>query len=246
MSTILSGCQAVFWMAVAAVVAFVIFGVVAMALLLRFWPLLFLAGFIYLGYRMIRSAAGPRPATAIPRVSGPPSRESRVAHVKRAIPVNEPIRTTLIQVVEEAFALRAMADRVASYPFAVAGIGNTLHPDTFRVKSDEAIAVALDLTDRLHIVLANTRGLERSPRAAAALSTQREKMEHLRQALVYSRDAIEEIILTRGEHPDGTPRLAQSLRNLTDAIDESYRDPIEVALERAPIRATPIPRPDIA
>jgi hypothetical protein len=234
-------------MAVAAVVAFAIFGVVAVALLLRFWPLLFLAGFIYLGYRMIRSAAGPRSVASVPRVSGPPSRENRVAHVKRAVPANEPIRATLIQVVEEAFALRAMADRITTYPFVVDGIGSTLHPDTFRAKSDEAIAVALDLTDRLHIVLANTRGLERSPRAAAALSAQREKMEHLREALVYSRDAIEEIILTRGERPDGTRRLSQSLRNLTDAIDESYRDPFDVALERAAtIRPTPLPRPDTA
>jgi hypothetical protein len=245
--SILSGCQAVLWMIVAAVVGFVIFGVVAMALFLRFWPLLFLAGLIYFGYRMARSSARPRSLPA-PMSRAPASmpRESRVTHIKRAIPASEPIRATLINVVEEALALRAMAERIATYPFAVAGTAHALHPDTFRAKSDEAIAVALDLTDRLHMVLANTRGRPRSSRASAALAAQRVRMEHLRDALLYSRDAIEEMILTGGQdQTDG--RLAQSLRNLTDAIDESYRDPLDVAIERAtPMHPAPMPRPETA
>lgn len=247
--SILSGCQAVLWMVVAAVVGFMIFGVVALALFLRFWPLLFLAGLIYTGYRLARSSAGPRPLPAsMARAPAAMPRESRVTHIKRAIPASEPIRATLINVVEEAMALRAMAERIASYPFAVAGTAHALHPSTFRDKSEEAIRVALDLTDRLHIVLANTRGRPRSSRASAALAAQHVRMEHLRDALLYSRDAIEEMILTGGQGPTETPdRLAQSLRTLTDAIDESYRDPLDVAIERAaPSHPAPIPRPETA
>ena len=77
-------------------------------------------------------------------------------------------------------------------------------------------------------------------------------VEHLRGALAYSRDAIEELILTGGHTPPlgptNTPdRLAQSLRTLTDAIDESYRDPLDVAIERAaPRHPAPMPRPETA
>ena len=223
MSTILAGCQAMFWMAVAAVVGFIILGVVATALLLRFWPLLVIAGVIYLGYRMVRSAAGPRSTLAFPAApaAAAPARESRVAHIKRAIPATEPIRATLITVIEEATALRAMAERVTTYPFANAGTAQALHPDTFRQKSDEAIGVALDLTNRVNIVLANTRGRPRSSRAAAALTAQQVRMEHLRDALVYSRDAIEEQILTGGERPDGSHRLAQCrTRHRVDVVFE--------------------------
>jgi hypothetical protein len=55
-------------------------------------------------------------------------------------------------------------------------------------------------------------------------------MEHLRDALIYSRDAIEEMVLTHGEAPGTTDRLARGLRNLTDAIDESYSDPLDTQI----------------
>lgn len=158
------------------------------------------------------------------------SRDNRVKQIKKAIPANEPIRATLITVVEEAVALRGMADRIASYPFAEAGVARSLHPDELRRKSDAAIAVALDLSGRLQIILENTKGRPRSQRAAAAMTAQHVRMEHLRDALVYSRDAIEEMILTHGETPGATDRLSTGLRNLTDAIDESYADPLDTKI----------------
>lgn len=234
----LPGCFMLFWIIPMMAMATILMTGMLAAGMVRFWPVFVLAGMIFIGYRTSQSKrpapeAPWQPAAPAPSLRNTPA-NSRVTRIKRAIPSTEPIRATLINVVEEATALRAMSDRIAGYPFSHAGVAPSLHPDAFREKSDEAIAVALDLTERIQIILENTRGRPRSARAAAALTAQQVRMEHLRDALVYSRDAIEELILTRGEGPEGPERLAQGLHNLTDAIDESYRDPLDVAIERLP------------
>jgi hypothetical protein len=206
--------------------------------MVRMMPLIFMALIAFLVWRIAggkfeQLTSRPQPKTISNNpmeISTGKSRDGRVKQIKKAIPANEPIRATLITVVEEAVALRGMADRIANYPFVTAGVAQSLHPDELRRKSDDAISVAMDLTGRLQIILENTRGRPRSQRAAAALTAQHVRMEHLRDALIYSRDAIEEMVLTHGEAPGTTDRLARGLRNLTDAIDESYSDPLDTKI----------------
>jgi hypothetical protein len=219
-------------------ITFAVVGALTGSLFIRFLPLLmiFFAGYLVwkvgnAKFQQIMSGGKGSSAAAQPVAStSGSSRDGRVKQIKKAIPANEPIRATLITVVEEAAALRGMADRIANYPFATAGIAQSLHPEELRRKSDDAIAVALDLTGRLEIILQNTKGRPRSQRAAAAMTAQHVRMEHLRDALIYSRDAIEEMVLTHGEAPGTTDRLARGLRNLTDAIDESYADPLDTKI----------------
>jgi len=208
------------------------------SMMVRFMPMLLVIFALFIAWR-IGSAKVEQIMSGTKRRAGAPppidvqssrSRDGRVKQIKKAVPASEPIRATLITVVEEAAALRGMADRIASYPFVTADIAQSLHPDELRRKSDDAIAVALDLSGRLQIILENTKGRPRSQRAAAALTAQHVRMEHLRDALIYSRDAIEELILTHGEAPGTTDRLARGLRNLTDAIDESYSDPLDTRI----------------
>jgi hypothetical protein len=206
--------------------------------MVRMMPLLFMALIAFLVWRIASGkfeqlGNGKQPKTVTANsadLAVGKSRDGRVKQIKKAIPANEPIRATLITVVEEAVALRGMADRIANYPFVTGGVAQSLHPEELRRKSDDAISVAMDLTGRLQIILENTRGRPRSQRAAAALTAQHVRMEHLRDALIYSRDAIEEMVLTHGEAPGTTDRLARGLRNLTDAIDESYSDPLDVKI----------------
>ena len=232
------GCFSIFGMVMLFVITLSIVSSMIGSAAVRMMPLLFLLLIAFLvlkvaGARFEQFSNGSKnkPASAKPAdVSSANSRDGRVKQIKKAIPASEPIRATLITVVEEALALRGMADRIASYPFVSAGVAQSLHPDELRRKSDDAIAVALDLSGRLQIILENTRGRPRSQRAAAAMTAQHVRMEHLRDALVYSRDAIEEMILTHGETPGATDRLSRGLRNLTDAIDESYADPLDTQI----------------
>ena len=232
------GCFSIFGMVMLFMITFAIVASVTGSLVVRFVPLLLIFAVIYLVWQVGRAKAeqimsGGKSASAPTNrvdANAGKSRDSRVKQIKKSIPANEPIRATLITVVEEAAALRGMAERIDNYPFASAGVAQSLHPDELRRKSDDAIAVALDLSGRLEIILANTRGRPRSQRAASALTAQHVRMEHLRDALVYSRDAIEEMILTHGEAPGTTDRLARGLRNLTDAIDESYADPLDTKI----------------
>ncbi len=231
------GCFSIFGMVMLFMITFAIVASVTGSLIIRFLPMLIIFAALFLVVRIgsakiEQMASGSKQSsgstTAVSAQSGK-SRDGRVKQIKKAIPSSEPIRTTLITVVE-AVALRGMADRISNYPFVEAGIAQSLHPDELRRKSDDAIAVALDLSGRLEIILANTKGRPRSQRAASALTAQHVRMEHLRDALIYSRDAIEEMILTHGEAPGTTDRLARGLRNLTDAIDESYADPLDTKI----------------
>ena len=232
------GCLSIFGMVFLAIVAIGILSTMAGAVAGRVIPL---AMVFFLGY-LVWKIVSPKiealsAGRAEMRAARPPaaasagtSRDGRVKQIKKSIPANEPIRATLITVVEEAIALRGMSDRIANYPFMTADVAQSLHPEELRRKSDDAIMVALDLSGRLQIILDNSKGRPRSQRAAAALSAQQVRMEHLRDALIYSRDAIEEMILTHGEAPGTTDRLARGLRNLTDAIDESYSDPLDTKI----------------
>ena len=232
------GCFSIFGMVVLFFITFAVLSSILGSAVARMMPLLFMALIGFLIWRIaggkfqqLTSGTQPKTLSAHPvEVASGKTRDARVRQIKKAVPANEPIRATLITVVEEAIALRGMADRIANYPFAAAGVAQSLHPEELRRKSDDAIRVAMDLTGRLQIIHENTRGRPRSQRAAAAMTAQHVRMEHLRDALIYSRDAIEEMVLTHGEAPGTTDRLARGLRNLTDAIDESYSDPLDTKI----------------
>lgn len=161
------------------------------------------------------------------------TRQGRLDYIRHHVPAGEPLRAALLDVVEEAYALKRMVSRAADHTFPAAQFPATLAPADFQARSEQAIEVALDLTDRFSLIARSAKGRARSARTTEAIEAQQQKLIRLKDALEYSRGTIEVQILTRGE--DGaSEKLARGLRNLSDAIEESWDDGFDKLEPRSP------------
>jgi hypothetical protein len=167
------------------------------------------------------------------------SRQGQLEHIQNRLSVKEPIRASLIDVVKEAHALRTMVTRAGSHNFAFQNFGATLTPEEFQAKSDQAIDIALDLSDRFGIIAKSAKGRARSQRTHDAIASQQLKMERLKEALEYSRSTIEVLILTKGEGDNNSEKLSRGLSNLSDALEESYADGFEQLEEGTEFPSSP-------
>ena len=167
------------------------------------------------------------------------TRQGQLEHIRSRLAVTEPLRTSLIDVVEEANALKKMVTRAESHAFGFQDFGATLAPSDFQAKSDQAIEIALDLSDRFGIITKSSKGRARSQRTLVAIEDQQQKMDRLKEALEYSRTTIEVLILTKGDGDRSAEKLSRSLSNLSDALEESYDDGFSQLDESSKSRKVP-------
>jgi hypothetical protein len=211
---------------------------------LAYWQVALIAVGIMIVLRIIREAAreaGQQKAVGEAKNAAKATRHGRLEYVRNRLPEKEPIRATLLDVVEEAYALKNVVKRAESYEFAARDLEEVSAPADLQAKSEQAIEIALDLADRTSIIARASKGRARSQRTLDAIEAQDQRMIRLKDALEYSRSTMEVLILTKGEGDRNTEKLSRSLRNLSDALEESYDDGFDALEAQSSALAANVP-----
>ncbi|MGC4108560.1 MAG: hypothetical protein QM753_19725 [Thermomicrobiales bacterium] len=162
----------------------------------------------------------PQPLGASVKVKGTGTIRRTREWVKQTLPAREPARAAILGVLDEAAQLKHLMARMDSAQFRQADASIGAMPAEFSKKVDEAVTAAANLAERCRILYPTGERRPLDMRTREALDRQVAQMQHLQQALAYSRSTLEIIAINHTAALSDTTRLVRSLNNLTDAIGE--------------------------